>query len=352
MLALDLTYAADPLPLFAKLANRTQPVLLHSADRSNRFGRFDILSCDPATTVSWQHGEFRHDAISQPSDDPLSALQELCAARELGLAAEHDPALPPFRTGFLGYLGYGLHQSLEDHGAPPASPDSLPPLWGGIYEWSIVTDHARRRTTLYSEAWEHQHHAQHLLEAPDAPLARGRYGKFALSGGDYDHGFERIMNYLLAGDCYQVNYAQHYRSDFAGDAFDLYRQWCQRQPAPFSAYLGLDQQRAVLSFSPERFLRKRGSQVQTCPIKGTRPRRRDPSADHEERQRLLDSTKDRAENLMIVDLLRNDLGKICEPGTIRVPRLFEAIAFRNVHHLVSTIGRPRTSGHRCVEHRA
>jgi para-aminobenzoate synthetase component 1 len=156
--------------------------------------------------------------------------------------------------------------------------------------------------------------------------------------------FRRIIDYIHAGDCYQVNLAQCFTAACSGDAWAAFLRLQQRANAPFAAYLQ-DGEQAVLSFSPERFVRVENLEVMTQPIKGTRPRSADPEQDLANRIDLETSTKDRAENLMIVDLLRNDLGRVCAFGSVSVENLFETQSFTNVHHLVSTVnGRLERAG--------
>jgi para-aminobenzoate synthetase component 1 len=145
-----------------------------------------------------------------------------------------------------------------------------------------------------------------------------------------------VKAYILEGDCYQVNLAQQFSASARGDAWSGYRELRRLNPAPFSAFLSTPFAK-VLSSSPERFLQVRDAQAQTRPIKGTRPRGPTHEADAALARELADSAKDRAENLMIVDLLRNDLGRVCTPGSIRVPGIFEVESYATVHHLVSTI---------------
>ncbi|MGB1142544.1 MAG: aminodeoxychorismate synthase component I, partial [Halioglobus sp.] len=149
--------------------------------------------------------------------------------------------------------------------------------------------------------------------------------------------FNKIEAYILAGDCYQVNLAQRFSAPCTGDPWHAYRRLRPVAGAPFSAYIALPDRGALLSLSPERFLSLHGQWVETSPIKGTRPRFSDPQSDRLAERELRASAKDRAENLMIVDLLRNDLGRSCVPGSINVDRLFEVQKFATVHHLVSTI---------------
>jgi para-aminobenzoate synthetase component 1 len=153
----------------------------------------------------------------------------------------------------------------------------------------------------------------------------------------YREAFSRIQLYIRAGDCYQVNLAQCFSSRYEGDPWQAYRRLRAVAAAPFSAFLELPGNDALLCLSPERFISLHGHHVETSPIKGTRPRHLDALADRLAAEELLASSKDRAENLMIVDLLRNDLGRNCLPGSIHVDKLFEVQTYPTVHHLVSTI---------------
>ena len=152
----------------------------------------------------------------------------------------------------------------------------------------------------------------------------------------YDEKFQHVQNYLLSGDCYQINLAQRFSANYQGNEFDAYCALRETNKAPFSAFLRFENS-SVLSISPERFLQKNESKVQSKPIKGTKPRSDNPKVDQQNSIDLLNSEKDRAENLMIVDLLRNDISKVCVPGSVKVPKLFDIESFPAVHHLVSTV---------------
>ncbi len=158
-----------------------------------------------------------------------------------------------------------------------------------------------------------------------------------LSPDDYRQALERIHQYIQAGDCYQVNFAQRFRATCQGDPWLAYCALREACPTPFSGFQSLPDGDAVLSLSPERFVKVSQRQVETRPIKGTRPRGLTPAEDAANAAELLASPKDRAENLMIVDLLRNDLGRTCRIGSVRVPELFSLESYPNVHHLVSSV---------------
>jgi len=216
----------------------------------------------------------------------------------------------------------------------------------GIYDWAVITDHRAYRSWLVSVLPDgatralRERIAELLAQTGVPPAEPFRTLGPALSNlnrAAYGEAFRRIKHYIREGDCYQVNLAMRFTAPAGGDPWDAYCRLRQLNPAPFAAFLRLPGGQAVLSSSPERFLALRDGHVETRPIKGTRPRVRDPELDLYQRQALAESIKDRAENLMIVDLLRNDLSKSCAGGSVNVPELFAIESFATVHHLVSTV---------------
>jgi para-aminobenzoate synthetase component 1 len=215
----------------------------------------------------------------------------------------------------------------------------------GIYDWALVLDHQEQTARLVS----HQRYAQtdsllpqllRLLRAA-VPAAADTFkvqGKIScnFTKASYASAYARVHAYLQAGDCYQVNLAQRFSAAATGDALGAYLKLREMSPAPYSAYLNFPQVQ-ILCASPERFISVQNGQVETRPIKGTRPRDSNFSHDQQLASELSCHPKDRAENLMIVDLLRNDLGKNCKAGSVQVPELFKVESYANVHHLVSTV---------------
>ena len=165
---------------------------------------------------------------------------------------------------------------------------------------------------------------------------------------EYLQKFEQIQQYLQSGDCYQINLAQRFSANYQGDEWQAYLRLRVRNAAPFSAFIRLTDC-AILSISPERFIEVNQRRVETKPIKGTKPRFANPQDDKQSAEALQNSPKDRAENVMIVDLLRNDLGKVCSPGTVKVPSLFAIESFPAVHHLVSTITGELAPQHQAID---
>jgi para-aminobenzoate synthetase component 1 len=276
-------------------------------------------------------------------DDVFTVLRE-----QLGVPIAPMPDLP-FAGGALGYWGYDLARC--NHGLPEIARDSehLPEMAVGVYDWALIIDHQERTARLvsrqrYAETGQLlpqilerlQKTSQLAVTAPQAAFRVQGTIRSNLSRDAYRDALNKISNYLHEGDCYQVNLAQRFAVRAEGDAFAAYLELRKLSPAPFSAFLDWPHVQ-ILSASPERFLQVRQGDVETRPIKGTRSRSTDLAEDARLANELRVHPKDRAENLMIVDLLRNDLGKSCEPGTVRAPALFEVESFSNVHHLVSTI---------------
>jgi len=332
----SLGYRADGETVFAALRALPWAMWLDSGRPGSGHGRYDIFVAAPRATLISHDGRTRYQEAGRISElgEPLPLLGELLAARGRPV----DPRFP-FAGGAVGYFGYGLGRRLQ--GVASRHPEELPELAVGLYDWAVVTDHLARETWWVgrSDAAGAFAEVRALLASnppPPVPFrARGALRQLPSRDG-YDHAFACVQRYLRDGDCYQVNLARALEADYSGDPWDAYRCLRARSPGPYSAYLDLPFAQ-VLSVSPERFLAVREGLVETRPIKGTRPRRAEAEADRRELAALRGSDKDRAENVMIVDLLRNDLGRVCATGTVSVPELFAVESFATVHHLVSTV---------------
>lgn len=351
-------YQADSRGYFHTVAAALpQPVLLQSDPPGTAArGRFDILTAAPLYWLErrrdglhW-HGTVPDGLAGQPYPDSLSALGAALAqlvAMPADLTAVHAQALP-FCGGLIGYLAYDLAR--EYLPLPDRAIDDIdvPTLQFGFYPWALVQDHARQASWLvFHPACPpalQQAACACLAEPvaaaqPPAPTATAGVTQSNLDEAGYRAAFARIQAYIQAGDCYQINFAQRFSLPAPGPALALYDALRAAMPSPFCAYLPiLGSTDTVMSFSPERFLQcDAQGQVSTQPIKGTAPRDPDPVRDRAHAERLQHDPKNRAENVMIVDLLRNDLGRVCATGSVQVAQLCELQSFANVHHLVSTI---------------
>ncbi len=337
----ELGWQPDSARLFATLRDLPFPVWLDSAQPWAGNGRYDILVAAPnadtpdAPDAEAPAGAWRSyfDSLAQYHRESYAGIPP--AGQRL-----------PFCGGLLGYLGYEPGNALHGVKHSQAAAAITPAAHIGAYDWCLIQDHLLRRSVLVSLPWVSPTTRRALrlrLESAKGPATDTDgfrlLGSFApsISRDDYRAAFARIQDYIRAGDCYQVNLTQRFEAPFSGDPFQAYQVLREVAAAPFSGYLQLAEQQALLCLSPERFLSLQGQQVETRPIKGTRPRFADADRDLRSARELRDSPKDRAENLMIVDLLRNDLGRSCVPGSIHVDQLFALETYPTVHHLVSTI---------------
>ncbi len=341
---------ADLPALFARFRSAPYPLLLDSAMPHPHLGRYSYLTADPFLTLRCRGRRIyleRDGRCEEAEGDPLALLLDLLRR----FATPSLPGLPPFQGGAAGYISYDLGRFLERLPALAADDLELPDLCLGFYDWTLAYDRLTGRSWLIATGLPQgtadgarrrlQWARERLAELPatkEEPVTRAQgpplRSTFTLEG--YLAAVQRIKGYLAAGEIYQANLSQRFTLPFAGDPWPLYLRLRQVNPAPFAAYLEFPEV-TVLSASPEEFLRVEGRKVETRPIKGTRPR----GGTHEEDvalvKELLASEKDRAENIMIVDVLRNDLGRVCRVGSVQVPSLLAVEQHPTVHHLVSTV---------------
>lgn len=334
-----LTYPSDAEALFQRLRDLPGAAWLDSGAPGAQ-ARFDVMVAMPTRALLQEAGRIwrqEHGVWAEIGGDPWDAVREL-----LGEPVPSVDGLP-FSGGALGYFGYDLGHAEVVGGADPRPGDGMPELWLGFYDCVVVLDHVHRRAVLVERRGGEAAAAAMLPRLRDnamtEPPERFRAGPLSEEPGreGYGRAFRAVKRYLRDGDCYQVNLARAFRCSYTGDPWDAYRRLRRWSPAPHGAWLSLPDGRAVLSLSPERFLALEGNRVETRPIKGTRPRSEDPARDRQLAEELRASAKDRAENVMIVDLLRNDLGRVCRTGSVRVPRLFGVETFASVHHMVSVV---------------
>ncbi len=285
-------------------------------------------------------GECNHTLSSR---DPLSLLQEQLAFDTTPPPIAHSNL--PFFGGAIGYFGYDLHRRLEPFASKLQRLGEPPEMMIGIYDWCVIVDHQEKSVWLIS-----RHQSQHSHRQRDFWLKRLKEQRAIepllpiipvnvrnnTSASVYRSSFQKIQHYITEGDCYQINLTQQFQCQPKNTGWDIYKWLRITNPAPYSAYLKFGRLELMCS-SPERFLQLKERTVETKPIKGTRPRGESPLEDARLKEALAHSAKDRAENLMIVDLLRNDLGKVCQTGSVITPHLFEIESFQSVHHLVSTV---------------
>ena len=379
-LVAELVPALDPFDCCARLAGLPYVVFLDSASDPDHLGRHSFLTADPFTAVRAK-GLLTQQLVDgdwiRIDADPLAHVRALLAPH--GRPAVAD--VPPFQGGAAGYVGYDWGAALERVPRPRYDDLALPDLLLGLYDWVIAWDHQSGRAWVISTGMPERGAARSKRAASRValvketmadrrPRGRGAGGlperlrRFVAQGdpprpvrpaapsypvpdipdvrSNFTHdgyldAVARVIEYIRAGDIFQANLSQRLEAPLADTPLALYGRLRRRNPAPFAAFLGFGDV-VVASASPERFLRVQpDGRVETRPIKGTRPRGVGPEHDAALALALAESEKDRAENVMIVDLLRNDLSRVCRPGSVRVPELFALEHYATVHHLVSTV---------------
>jgi para-aminobenzoate synthetase component 1 len=354
----ELRPAPDPQEVFLRLARQPHCLFLDSARRDPALGRYSFVAADPF-------------ALLELSADGEGGFERL-AAEMVRYVSPALPDLPPFQGGAAGLFGYDLGRQLERLPAPRIDEFGMPAMAVGLYDVVVAFDHLADRCWLVSHGWPEQEASRRRdraaarlrevagwLTAPAAqaegptrrrtprPLTRGELApqfptpalpaltsNFSRDG--YLRAVERAIEYIAAGDIFQVNLSQRLLHPAEDDAVELYLRLRRRNPATFAGYFDLGDFQ-IVSASPERFLRVHEGRVEARPIKGTRQRTRSPEADLFAGDELQASEKDRAENVMIVDLLRNDLSRVCRAESVQVTQLCGLETYEFVQHLVSVV---------------
>ena len=369
-IVIELPGVPDPALCCAHLAGLPYRLWLDSATPGTRLGQYTFLTGDPIAVVR-----------SKGADaDIVASVRTMLAPH----CREPLAGLPPFQGGAAGYIAYDWGRVLERLPACRYDDLALPDVVLGIYDWVIARDHSASRAWLISTGMPETNEASRerrareradavrarldhhrgtdgvrsvinsepdkvrhtdtsvLMHAPTYPVERGWWDprlevRSSFTHAGYLDAVRRVRDYILAGDIFQANLSQRFEAPLTEPPWNLYLRMRARNAAPFAAFFETPEA-TIVSASPERFLRV-GSDghVETRPIKGTRPRGFGPEHDGLLGQALSESEKDRAENLMIVDLMRNDLSRVCQPGTVRAPELFALEHYATVHHLVSTV---------------
>jgi para-aminobenzoate synthetase component 1 len=360
----ELTPWLHPWEVCRRLAALPHLLFLDSADCYPSLGRYSFVTADPFDWLRVHRRRVAGDVQGHRRVDPFAVLDErLKQWRSVSVEG-----LPPFQGGAAGLFGYDLCHHIERLPRPACDDFETPDLAVGFYDWVVAFDHGQRQAWIIStglpatEPARRRQRASRRLRAVRAWLdgtatvrerrqdhsltvaaATALYPLLDFPGvfSNFDRpsylaAVRRAIEYIHAGDCFQVNLSQRLLHRATLAPLDLYQRLRTCNPAPFAGYFDLGDF-TIASASPERFLRVADGRVETRPIKGTRPRGATPEEDTRQRDDLLRSAKDRAENVMIIDLLRNDLGRVCAYGSVQVAAVCRLESYRTVHHLVSEV---------------
>ncbi len=334
----DLPYQENSSIWFDKFASSRTPIFLDSCFQANNhlndFNRYDLICWDPFIEII-QKG-FKtliiKDGTSFLSDESFAEIVDVIYS---GLLDSYENnSLLPFTGGLIGYLSY-------EFGQKSTKDTVLPHARANAYKNTILVDHLEKKTyfisfdkkrdaeLIYDQCLNHEKEIidEFVITEPIVNIE---------SFEDYKRKFNKIQQYIIDGDVYQVNLATKFSTKYSGDPWVFYKKFREINKSPYMAYLKFEDY-AIISGSPEQFISVNGSTITSRPIKGTMPRGDDPKSDCDNYEKLSSSEKDKAENLMIVDLIRNDLGKNCDTGSVNVKKLFTIESYPNVHHLVSSI---------------
>jgi len=336
--------ALDARHFFSSISHQPWAMLLDSGHSDHQDAQFDVVVYDPIVTLTTNGDETTIvDNISQTKEISRDNPFDLIDQQLIQCALTDERSDLPFSGGAMGHFSYDLGRTCEKLNSKAERDINLPEMAVGIYQHALVFDLKRERVIVVSRTTV-QAHQTHITRVQSLANHQAKRTSGALTTPwrnqltrqQYSASFDRVQQYLRQGDCYQINLTQRFEANYRGDEYQMYLKLATQNNTPFSAFIRLEQG-AILSISPERFIQSRHGRVQAKPIKGTRPRGADPIEDQRLATELANSEKDQSENLMIVDLLRNDIGRCAVPGSVAVPALFEVESFKNVHHLVSTV---------------
>lgn len=345
---IELPYSPNiTLDLFAPLSNIEWSMLLYSGHNNKHpNSRFDILVASPILTLVTKNNTttLTHKNTHQiyHNTDPFTLLQNNIHI-DINIKKIYKKCQLPFQGGFLGVFGYDLIRYIELLPNIAQKDLPFPDMAIGLYRWTIISDHKNRKSYLIAHdnpnqilSWiytkQHKHH--NIFQKPFQLLEPWISNINKL---EYSKKFQTIKKNLILGNCYQTCLAQRFYTSYVGNEWVAFRHLLKYNCAPFSAFIRLPHALSILSLSPERFLKLHNKNIETQPIKGTISRLKNAQDDHLQIIKLAQSIKNKSENLMIVDLLRNDIGKVAVPGSIHVPKLFDIQSFPGVHHMISTI---------------
>ncbi len=360
----ELSADLNPWDICRRFASLPHLLLLESVVHHPTLGRYSFVTADPFHWLWARSGIVTQWGGDHRLADPFAVLRENLDRWRIETLA----GLPPFQGGAAGLFGYDLCHHIERLPRPRHDEFQTPDLAVGFYDWVIAFDHIQRRAWILSSGLPEREPERRrrravqrlrqvrrrlsgsgafssvFLTSPSSqvsptlmlpvPHAPGVFSNLERAG--YLQAARRAIEYVHAGDCFQVNLSQRLLHPASLSPLELYGRLRERNPAPFAGYFDLGDF-ALASASPERFLRVEKGHVETRPIKGTRPRGATLEEDERQRADLLRSAKDRAENVMIIDLLRNDLGRVCQYGSVQVPAVCRLESYRTVHHLVSEV---------------
>jgi len=351
---IDIAYSAERV--FEAFCDEKNSIFLDSGMDYRKLGRFSIIVDDPFLVFKSKGKRvkvLRNGNVEVLNGNPLNILKKFFYKYRV----EPTPKLPTLTSGAVGYFGYDLGWQLEKLPSVTVDDLRLDDIYLGFYDWALIFDNLKKKNYICSTGLpEANSRTRRLLAKERIKAVKSRLSRVKDHNPKFPSAFsedpllfsnfkkdsylravEKVKEYIASGDIYQANLSQRFTTEIKSRPYELYKRLRLLNPAPFASFQNLGDL-AIVSSSPERFLRISGRDVFTRPIKGTRPRGKTISEDKKLKNELLSSKKDKAELVMIVDLERNDLGRVCDYGSVRVDELIALEKYSTVFHLVSTVG--------------
>jgi para-aminobenzoate synthetase component 1 len=345
MIIKEINALLKPFEIFQLFKNEKLPVFLDSSDKYEKLGKFSIIAFNPFMQLKSKNGEItiiKKDEIKELNSNPFEVLKKYLNKFNKNYTSEL-----PFIGGIIGHFSYDLLYHLENIRRTAIDDTNIEDMNFGFYNGSIIYEHSTKKVYITDSELNNngQSRVNKIIEIINKndlkKLEVTKYNSNVVINSnmtkeEYLNSIKDIKTYIRNGDIYQVNMTQRFDTVLRDNPLELYSKLRDINPAPFSSYMDFTDYQ-ILSSSPERFVLRKGNELETRPIKGTRPRGKDEIEDNKLENELLMSEKDRAELLMIVDLERNDFSKVAQTGTVKVPELFVIEKYPTVFHLVSTV---------------
>lgn len=327
--------------IFTSLEDKKNVVFLDSQKDKERLGKYSFLGLTPFLIFKAKNNkiilEDENEIKEYYSDNPFLDLKEIIKKYEI----KNDTELP-FIGGAMGFISYDSNKYIENIESKAIDDMGIYDIYFSFYDSVLIYDHNTKELYLSSQDEKKHNEIKEMVfnSKKYIPQEKNKLAdidiKFNMSKEYYLNAIERIKDYIYQGDVYQINFTQRIETELIKSPEELFLDLRQINPAPFAAYIDVGDFQ-IVSSSPERFIKLKNRYVETRPIKGTRPKTGDKEIDEKNKKELINSLKDKAELLMIVDLERNDLSKVCIPGSVKVPELFVLEEYATVYHLVSTV---------------
>ena len=335
---IELDYLQDSSVVYDYVHNKEWPIYLCSNNHIFSEHKYDIITASPKEKIFFSDDK---TTIESKGVKRVSTEEPIYILKELMKKYKNDNTDLPFTGGAIGYIGY-------DHGARYENINQkhndfkIPSFAFGLYDWAFITDHVEKKSSIIFH--EESELIKDIIIFLKMPLKKKKSYFFEITStctsnttfDTYKDKFKKIKKYIREGDCYQINFSHRFSVDYQGDCYSIFKELNKVYASPYTGYINFPFIK-IMTFSPECFIEQDNRDVSTKPIKGTRPISKNVNENKKIINELINSDKDKAENLMIVDLLRNDFGRNCEYGSVNVENLFDIETFSNVHHLVSTV---------------